>query len=69
MKVAILAPKGDGWGKPAAQGLKRMLAALGVQSKIFFEGYAILEKPYTRVSLSEAALRGWYHNILNLRNA
>lgn len=46
MRIAILADNKDGFRKPMAQGLQRMLAKVGVQSTVFYDGLAaVAERP------------------------
>jgi hypothetical protein len=46
VKIAILADNKDSFRKPMAQGLQRMLAKVGVESTVFYEGLsAIAERP------------------------
>lgn len=44
MKVAIMADNADNFVKPRAEGLKRMLAKLGIESKVFYDGLLFLDQ-------------------------
>jgi hypothetical protein len=45
MKIAILADNADNFVKPRAEGLKRMLSRLQVESKVFYDGLQFLDLP------------------------
>ena len=66
MKIAILTSDTDSFEKPMAQGLKRILDKLGINSRIFWKGHSILGKVHPRLELTSDGLRNQYHNMLKL---
>lgn len=69
MKIAILADNADNFVKPRAEGLKRMLSRLQVESKVFYDGLQFLEIPEKNSALQfqspkvfAKSLMGLFHN-------
>lgn len=67
MRVAIMADNADNFVKPRAEGLKRMLSKLNIESKVFYNGlhfldHQIIKKPFEWSSPKSLA-RSVYHRV------